>query len=58
MIRLWIMFFIFAGLLHFGIIGWRSITGKERWSLTKTAAYAILVALLAVGLMSLMVILF
>jgi len=58
MIRLWIMFAIFAVLIHLGITAWRNISGKERWTLTKTAGYSIIVALLAVLAMSAVVILF
>lgn len=33
MIRFLFVFVILAALIHFGIMGWRSMTGKERWSL-------------------------
>ena len=58
MIRLWLVFFIFAVLIHFSIISWRSLSGKEKWSLTKTLGYSIIVSLLAVLAMMLMVVLF
>ena len=58
MIRLWLVFAILAAFIHFGITGWRSMTGKERWSLTKTAFYSIIVALLAIVVMMFIVILF
>ena len=58
MIKLWIMFAVFAVLIHLGITAWRNISGKERWTLTKTAGYSIIVALLAVLAMSVLVILF
>ena len=58
MIRLWLLFIIFTVLIHFSIVSWRALSGKEKWALTKTASYAILVSLLAVLLMSLLVILF
>jgi hypothetical protein len=58
MIKLWIMFAVFAVLIHLGITAWRNISGKERWTLTKTAGYSIIVALLAVLAMSVVVILF
>lgn len=58
MIRLWLAFAIFAVLIHFGITAWRKTEGKERWSLTKTAFYSILVALLALAVMTTIVILF
>ena len=58
MIRLWVAFAIFAVLIHFGITTWRRMEGKERWTLTKTAFYSILVSLLAVLAMTVIVILF
>jgi hypothetical protein len=58
MIRVFLFFAILAILIHFGISGWRSLAGKERWSLTKTLFYSIIVSLLAVTLMTAIVILF
>ena len=58
MIRLWLVFAIFAVLIHFGITTWRNLNGKERWSLTKSAIYSIIVALLVVLVMTTIVILF
>jgi len=58
MIRLWLAFAILAVVIHFGITAWRKMEGKERWTLTKSIAYSILVALLAVLAMTVIVILF
>ena len=58
MIRFVFVFAILAVLIHFGITVWRKMERKERWSLTKTAFYSILVALLAVLVMTIIVILF
>ena len=58
MIRLWLAFVIFTVLIHFGITTWRKMEEKERWSLTKTAFYSIVVSLLAVMVMTGIVILF
>jgi hypothetical protein len=58
MIRLWLTFAVFAVLIHLGITAWRNMTGKERWSLTKTAIYSIIIALLAFVVMATIVILF
>ena len=58
MIRFILLFAILAVLIHFGITGWRSMSGKERWSLTKTLGYSIIVSLLAVTVMMFMVLLF
>jgi Tfp pilus assembly protein PilE len=58
MIGLWLAFAILAILVHFGITAWRNMTGKERWNLTKSVMYSIIVALLAVVAMTVIVILF
>ena len=58
MIRIWLTFLVVSALIHFGIVGWREMTGKERWSLTKTAIYSIIVASLAMLVMVSIVILF
>jgi hypothetical protein len=58
MIRLWFAFAILAVLIHFGITVWRRMERKERWSLTKTAFYSIIVSLLALAVMTAIVVLF
>ena len=58
MIRLWLAFAVLAVLIHFGITAWRKMEGKERWTLTKSIAYSILVSLLALMVMTVIVILF
>ena len=58
MIRLWLVFIVFAILIHFSIVSWRALSGKEKWSLTKSIGYSIIVALLAVLAMMLLVVLF
>jgi hypothetical protein len=58
MIRVWLVFAFLAVLIHFGITAWRNMEGKERWTLTKSATYSIIVALLAVLVMTLFVVIF
>ena len=58
MIRIIFAFVILAALIHFGITAWQKMSGSERWSLTKTATYSIIVALLALAVMMFMVVLF
>jgi hypothetical protein len=58
MIRLWLAFAVLAVLIHFGITAWRNMNGKERWTLTKSIAYSILVSLLALMAMTVIVFLF
>ena len=58
MIKLWLAFIIFVALIHFGFTVWRKMERKERWSLTKTAFYSIIVSLLAIVAMMFIVVLF
>jgi hypothetical protein len=58
MIRLWLVFAVLAALIHFGITAWRKMEGKDRWSLTKSIVYSIIVSLLALAVMTTLVILF
>ena len=58
MIRLWLALAVLAVLVHFGITAWRNMEGKERWTLTKSIGYSIIVALLALAVMTAIVILF
>ncbi len=58
MIRLWLAFIILAVLIHFGIQAWQKMTGKDRWTLTKSIFYSIIVSLLALALMVSIVIIF
>jgi hypothetical protein len=58
MIRLWLVFIILAAVIHFVITTVREFDGKERWALTKSITYSIIVALLAVLVMTIIVILF
>jgi hypothetical protein len=58
MIRLWLAFAILAVLIHFGLTAWRNMNGKEKWTLTKSIGYSIIVASLALVVMVGFVILF
>jgi hypothetical protein len=58
MIRLWLAFVILAVLIHFGLTAWRNMNGKEKWTLTKSVGYSIIVSLLAVVVMTLFVVIF
>ena len=58
MIRIVFAFVILAALIHFGIMSWQKLSGNERWSLTKTLGYSIIVALLAIVVMMFLVVLF
>jgi hypothetical protein len=58
MIRLWLIFAILAVVIHFGITTIREFNGKERWALTKSIGYSILVSLAAVMSMTVLYIVF
>jgi len=54
-----ILAFLFAfGICYIGIKGYRDLSGKEKWALTKLLGYSILCALTAIVLLILVVVLF
>jgi hypothetical protein len=58
MAKIVLSFIILSFIFYFGITAVRSMSGKEKWALTKTVAYSTIVALLAVLVMMVIVILF
>jgi hypothetical protein len=58
MIRFLFVFVVLAVLIHFGIMAWQKMSGSERWTLTKSVTYSIIVALLAIVAMMFLVVLF
>jgi hypothetical protein len=58
MIRVFLSFLILTALFWFGIAAFRKTTGKEKWQLTKIAAYSILCSVLALAVLITIVILF
>ena len=58
MIKVILAVVILTALIHFGIQGWQSMSGKERWTLTKSLGYSIIVSLLAIVVMMFIVVLF
>jgi hypothetical protein len=58
MIRIWLAFIVFALLVHFGLSAWRNMSGKDKWTLTKSVGYSIIVSSVAVALMVGLVVLF
>jgi hypothetical protein len=55
MILIWIILSVAIG---FGIMGFRQLSGKEQWQLTKIAVYATMCSLVAVVLLGILVVLF
>ena len=58
MIRIILAFAVVFSCFYFGIEAFRNMTGKERWSLTKTVSYSILCAVLTIVALSLFVVAF
>jgi cytochrome bd-type quinol oxidase subunit 1 len=58
MIRIVFAFIVLSALIHFGIMAWQKMSGSERWTLTKSLTYSIIVALLAIVAMMFLVVLF
>jgi hypothetical protein len=58
MIKLWFAFAVLAVMIHFGITVWRKMEQKEQLALTKSIGYSIIVAVLALMLMTAVVVLF
>jgi hypothetical protein len=58
MIRVFLAFLILIALFWFGIAAFRKTTGREKWRLTKIAAYSILCSVLALSVLISIVILF
>lgn len=58
MIRIILAFLFVFGMFYFGIDAFRSMTGREKWNLTKLVTYSIMCAVLTILLLSLFVIAF
>jgi hypothetical protein len=58
MIRFVFVFVILSLLIHFGFLAWQKMSGSERWSLTKSAIYSTIIALIAVVAMMFIVLIF
>ena len=58
MIRVFLAFLILIALFWFGIAAFRKTTGREKWRLTKIAAYSILCSVLALAVLISIVVLF
>ena len=58
MIRIILAFLFVFGLFYFGIDAFRSMTGREKWNLTKLVTYSIMCAVLTIVVLALFVIAF
>lgn len=58
MIRMFVVFVVLSVLIGLALGAWHALTGKAKWRLTKVAAFSTMCAALAVGLLTVFVILF
>ena len=58
MVRMFLIFLITSGIIYGGIEGFRALTGKQKWALTKSLGYSMLVSVLTVIFLTTIVILF
>lgn len=58
MVKMIVVFLFMVASIHTMIVGWRYLTGKERWELVKTLAYSVGLGIITVSILSLIVILF
>jgi hypothetical protein len=58
MIKLILTFVFVAAIIHFAITSWRLLSGLDKWALTKTLGYSIIVSALTVMLLASIVIIF
>ncbi len=58
MIKIILAFLVAFGICYFGIKGYRDLTGKDKWALTKLIGYSILCAVIAIAILISIVIVF
>lgn len=58
MIRMVLAFAVAYTVFYFGIIGFRKMSGLDKWELTKTISYATMCTVLAIAALTLMVVVF
>jgi hypothetical protein len=58
MAKIVLAFLVITFVIHFGIMSWRSLTGLEKWSLTKNVFYSIMISAVSILLMVGLVIVF
>lgn len=51
-------FLVVFALIFFGIIAFRKLSEKDKWALTKTLTYSIIVAVVTMSLLTMFVVLF
>jgi hypothetical protein len=58
MIKALITFAAFATLIHLSIVSWRSLGGLDKWALTKTLGYSMIISASALLVLFTIVVLF
>ena len=58
MIKIILAFLVVFGVCYFSIKGYRELSGKDKWALTKLLGYSILVAVLTLVVLTVFVIVF
>ena len=58
MIKIFVVWAVLTVFIGLAIESWRQVTGLERWRLTKIAVFSMLCSVLAVGLLTIFVVLF
>ena len=58
MIKIILAFLVAFGTCYLGIKGYRDLTGKDKWALTKLIGYSTLCAVLAIAILIFIVIIF
>jgi len=58
MIRMIFVFLVLYAVFFFGILGFRQLSGKQKWELTKMLTYSAMCAILAVIFLIVIVFLF
>lgn len=58
MIKIIIAFLVVFAICFFGIKGFRDLSGKDKWALTKLLAYSTICAMLALACLAIIVFIF
>ncbi len=58
MIKIILAFVIAFAICYFGIKGFRDLTGKDKWALTKLVGYSTICAVLAIAILISIVVIF
>jgi hypothetical protein len=57
-LKILLAFLVAFAIFYFGIAGFRNLTGKDQWALVKLLSYSFACAILAIGFLVALVIIF